>query len=202
MLEYKYLSISLTRSPTTAMKSLSPAVCDQIISLLNSNKSGYDIHSLTGVSPSTISRLRQKHCSHLPKASGGRPSKLSATDICHMTWLLMSGKADTAVQVTRTLSNITNNTVSAQTVRRHLKAAGMKAVVKKKRPALKKSHRKARLEFAQKHRDWTVEDWKSIVWSDETKINRLGSDGRKWAWKQKGEALSDRLIQGTVKFRG
>jgi hypothetical protein len=28
-----------------------------------------------------------------------------------------------------------------------------------------------------------VEDWKKVVWSDETKTNRLGSDGRKWVWK-------------------
>jgi hypothetical protein len=78
----------------------------------------------------------------------------------------------------------------------------MKAVVKKKRPALKKHHRKARLDFALTHKDWTVEDWKKVVWSDETKINRLGSDGRKWVWKKPGEGLSDRLVEGTVKFGG
>jgi transposase len=47
-----------------------------------------------------------------------------------------------------------------------------------------------------------VEDWKRVVWSDETKINRLGSDGRKWAWKKAGEGLSDRLVEGTLKFGG
>lgn len=33
---------------------------------------------------------------------------------------------------------------------------------------------------------WTVEDWKRVVWSDETKINRVGSDGRNWVWKKQG----------------
>ena len=46
-----------------------------------------------------------------------------------------------------------------------------------------------------------MEDWK-VVWSNETKINHLGSDGRKWAWKEAGEGLSDRLVQRAVKFRG
>ena len=41
-----------------------------------------------------------------------------------------------------------------------------------------------------------------VVWSDETKINCLESDGRKWAWKRVGEGLSDRLVEGTVKFEG
>ena len=47
-----------------------------------------------------------------------------------------------------------------------------------------------------------MEDWKRVVWSDETKINRLGSDGRKWAWKRLGEGLSDGLVEGTLKFNG
>ena len=58
------------------------------------------------------------------------------------------------------------------------------------------------MDHAYAHKDWTVEDWKKIVWSDETKINRLGSDGHKWVWKKAGEGLSDRVVQGTVKFGG
>jgi len=54
----------------------------------------------------------------------------------------------------------------------------MKAVVKTKKLLLTKRHRKERLDFALAHQDWTVEDWKTVVWSDETKINRLGSDGK------------------------
>jgi transposase len=78
----------------------------------------------------------------------------------------------------------------------------MKAVVKKKRPKLTKRHRRERMDFALAHKEWTVEDWKRVVWSDETKINRLGSDGRKWVWKRAGEGLSDRVVEETVKFGG
>ena len=58
------------------------------------------------------------------------------------------------------------------------------------------------LDFALAHQDWTVEGWKLVVWSDETKINRLGSDGRVWGWKKAGEGLSDRLARETAKFGG
>ena len=47
-----------------------------------------------------------------------------------------------------------------------------------------------------------MEDWKRVVWSDENKINRIGSDGRKWVWKKQGEGLSNRLVKGTLKFGG
>ena len=58
------------------------------------------------------------------------------------------------------------------------------------------------MDFAEAHKHWTVDDWKRVVWTDETKINRLGSDGKRWVWKKAGEGLSDRLVQGTVKFGG
>ena len=78
----------------------------------------------------------------------------------------------------------------------------MKAVVKQKKPSLSQRHRKERMDFAVSHQDWTVEDWKKVVWSDETKINCFGSDGRRWVWEKAGEGLSDRLVQGTRKFGG
>ena len=39
-----------------------------------------------------------------------------------------------------------------------------------------------------------------MIWSDETKINRIGSDGQEYVWKKAGERLGDRKIRGTVKF--
>ena len=88
--------------------------------------------------------------------------------------------------------------LSAQTVCNSLKDIGLKAVAKKKRPFLTKKHRKETMDFALTHKDWTVEDWKTVVWSDETKINRLGSDGRKWVWKKAGEGLNDRLVGSSI----
>jgi len=47
-----------------------------------------------------------------------------------------------------------------------------------------------------------MDDWKCVIWSDETKINHIGSDRRKWAWKKAEKGLSDRLVEGIVKFEG
>ena len=52
------------------------------------------------------------------------------------------------------------------------------------------------------HENWTVEDWKRVLWSDETKINRIGSDGRMHTWKEKGTLLSDQTTTPTVKHGG
>jgi hypothetical protein len=63
-------------------------------------------------------------------------------------------------------------------------------------------HKKSRLEFAEKYKEWTFDDWKHVVFSDETKINRLGSDGRKWTWRAKGKGLSRNEVIPTLKFGG
>jgi hypothetical protein len=38
-----------------------------------------------------------------------------------------------------------------------------------------------RLQWAKSHQHWTVDDWKWVIFSDETKINRFGSDGKAYA---------------------
>jgi transposase len=187
---------------TIIMKPLSPAASHHILSLLDSGYSRNQISFKTGVSKSTISRLCSRHHPYLKKAPAGRPSKLSDTNIRYALRLIGSGEAENAVQVTKSLQDLTNQTLCAQTVRNGLKKVGMMAVVKRKRPFLTKKHVRERLDFAIAHQDWTLEDWKKVVWSDETKINCLGSDGRKWVWKKAGEGLSERLVMGTKKFGG
>ena len=78
----------------------------------------------------------------------------------------------------------------------------MRVVVKAEKPYLKPTHRKARLAFAHKYRHWTIGGSKLVLWSDETKVNRIGSDSQVWVWKNKGEPLSDRTTTPTVKHGG
>jgi hypothetical protein len=160
------------------------------------------ISSSTDVSHCAIYRIHSQHCSHLPKSVGGCPSKLSPANKHHAVYLVHSGKAKSPSQAAKVLQGITNTSVSTSTVHWCLKRGGLKAVKKKKKPLLSQRHRKERLDFAYTHKDWTVEDWKRVIWSDETKINRFGSDGVKYAWVGKGEANSEKAVTGTVKFGG
>ncbi|KAL7285245.1 hypothetical protein ACG7TL_000339 [Trametes sanguinea] len=183
-------------------QSLSKSTVDSIIHYCNQNLSISAIRAKTGVSRGQISKIRSANCPGVHKSKGGRPSLLSEVDICRTTRLIETGKADTATEVHAAIKDTFLKGVSVQTIRRALKKAGMKAVTKKKRPFLSKVHRAKRYAFALSKKDWTVEDWKKVVWSDETKINRVGSDGRKWVWKKKGEGLKDRLVEGTLKHGG
>src|SRR5258708_13112931 len=143
------------------MQSLASSKVEQVLSLIDSGHNAHQISAATGHRTSTITRLWSKHCSDAPKPHGGCPTKLSDTDICHACCLISSGKADNSTQVTKLLQNITNKSLSAETVHLKLKKAGWKAVVKKKRPMLTRHHRKERIDFATTHNNRLLEDEKS-----------------------------------------
>jgi DDE superfamily endonuclease/Transposase len=92
--------------------------------------------------------------------------------------------------------------ISDQTVRRAFRKHGLVARIKRKKPLLKKTHRSKRLAWAKEHKDWTVEKWAKVVWSDESKFNLFGSDGRQYCWRKPGEALKDQYVRPTVKHGG
>ncbi|KAG8750043.1 hypothetical protein FRC14_000866, partial [Serendipita sp. 396] len=110
------------------MPRLTPAVREHVLALLDSGHSGYQIYAITGVHPSTVSRIRSISCLDITKSIGGRPSKLSDTNLRHAVCLITSGKAENAVQVTKALKDITNQEISVETTRCALKRSGMKAV--------------------------------------------------------------------------
>lgn len=184
------------------MKQIPHDTVENVISLLDSDHSTREISQETGISKGSVTNIANKHRPERRKRSAGRPPMLSKNDVRFATRAITSGKVDNAVQATQILRSITNQSLSTQTTRRALKNAGLKSAVKAKKPLLLPRHRKARMNFATAYQDWTMEDWKRVIWSDESKMNRFGSDGRHWVWKRPGEPLADRHIEPTLKFGG
>ena len=177
---------------------MTPDTKQLIISLLQNGQSCQQVAEKVHVSTTTVHRIRSSIGPSLPRSHGGRPTRLSAQHQRLLTQKVTSGAADTAPE----LKKLLDLDVSLKTIRRSLKKAGLKAVVKQKKPFLSKAHQRRWLEFALEHQHWTLDDWSRVVWSDETKINRLGSDGRSWVWKKPGSGLKEQHVSGTVKFGG
>ncbi len=73
----------------------------------------------------------------------------------------------TAVDLTRNLKR--NGTdVHVTTVRRRLLEAGLKAHRPQKKQLLTTGMKKKRLQWARVHKDWTEEQWKRVIFSDES----------------------------------
>src|SRR6185369_10602063 len=130
------------------------------------------------------------------------PRKLNVREERECVRKIKTGECSTAVAVQKKLRTDDEVIISSNTVRRVLRRHGYEARVKRKRPLLMEKHRKKRLNFAKEHKDWTIDDWSKVIWSDESKFQLFGSDGREYYWKRPEELLKPRHVQPTVKFGG
>jgi transposase len=181
--------------PHSNMRRLSDDLQNNILSLALLGKSTRSIAKQLTISHMTVSRVCAGKVSDTLRPSAGRPALLSIQDRRTLVRSATTDKAPTASKLKSTLGH----KVCKQTLRNALRAEGLSAYVKAKKPFLSAKHRRARLEFARQYKDWTTDDWARLVWSDETKINRWGSDGKIWAWGRQGEK---KKVKPTVKHGG
>jgi transposase len=184
------------------MRKKSPQVTYDAISLLRQGYSYSHVAKRLSMSTSMVHKIKKAHLPGLSGARAGHPASLSEQDKRQMVRQITSGKFDTATEVHKDLMEHQQELPSVKTVRRALRSSGLKAAAKVKKPALRHGHHRARLEFAHKYKEWTIDDWKRVIWSDETKINCWGSDGRLWCWKKPGSGLQPHHVQSTVKHGG
>jgi len=96
----------------------------------------------------------------------------------------------------------TKNKVSINTVKRRLKEAGLNGRVKRKKPLLRQANKEARLKWAQEHVDWTIDEWKAVLFSDESPFHIFQQGGRLYCWRRVGEEFLERNLVPTVKHGG
>ena len=79
-----------------------------------------------------------------------------------------------AVNYHRILRKVSNITTSLHTIRIALKHQGLFSTLKKNKPLHLDRHKQIRHEWAKKHKDCTKEQWKKVVFLDESKFNIVG----------------------------
>ena len=70
------------------------------------------------------------------------------------------------------------------------------------KPLVLKKNQKVRLVFTTEHIVLTDGQWKMVHFSDESKLNLFGSDGKRFIRRKIGEHLSPQCVEKTVKFGG
>jgi hypothetical protein len=79
------------------------------------------------------------------------------------------------------------------------KKHGLTCVKPTQKPGLNSAQKKARLQFCLKHEDWTIEDWKRVIWSDETSVILGQRRGTIRLWRASGEAYKSTCIRNRWK---
>jgi len=175
---------------------------DILSSLQNDNLTIRKVALKHKVSRGAVWKIRKIHLPDHNLSVGGRPQKLLPQNKHYCIRAVTSGKIKSAMEVQKDLEINLDIKVDESTVRRVLKDAGLQAMKKEKRPKLSVKNIKERLKFARYYKNWTIEDWKSVIWSDETKINRFCSDGYSWCWVSDKNNLQEHQISQTVKYGG
>lgn len=136
------------------------------------------------------------------KLKRGRQRKTTKKDDDRIKVLSTRNPFMSAVQVRNELEL----PVSEWTVRRRLCEKYLFGRSAQKVPMLNNRQRKKRIDFAKKHVDWIGPEgekkWRNVLWSDESKINLVGPDGRTWVRRPKNKAYDPKYTTKTIKHGG
>ncbi len=108
----------------------------------------------------------------------------------------------TVTQITTRYNQGMQNTISERTTHRTLKQIGYSSRRPHRAPLLSAKNRKQRLHFAQAHQYWTIEDWKNVASSDESRFLLRHSDGRVRIWCKDHESMDASSLVSTVQAGG
>ena len=153
------------------------------------------------LSQSTLSRYRKKFFGLSNHATHGRPSKITVQNLNYIERNLRNGNLDGPKGVQCYLANM-GVQMSLRNIQHILKRRGFKARRKVKTNFVRKDNQKKRFEWAKRHRHLTAVDWRKWGFSDETRVNMWGSDGKSFYWTDRPTELMPHQTEAHVQGDG
>jgi transposase len=130
-----------------------------------------------------------------PTKRSGRPLSLSTLQVNELiTWISLSrqNRRMTYLEIATTIYPFCNWNISAGIVTHALALRGYGRHIAIGKPGLSEASKHKRLKFAEDHITWTIEQWFSILWSDETWVN--GYHRKIWVTRKAGEEHEDSCL--------
>lgn len=174
---------------------------EKIINDYNIGESVTSIAKKFGMHHSVISRIISRFRSSGSLTSinkGGRPRKTNKWDDQAILRMI---KKDPFISA-RSIKNQLQLNVSIRSIQRRAVEGGLKSYRSAKKPFISVKNRRARIEFAKQHLNWSTAKWNTVLFSDESKYNLKSSDGFRLVRRPKGQRLNPRYTKGTVKHGG
>jgi len=131
-----------------------------------------DIANRINRSPTAVRRLIQRweeDGTLDTKSRPGRPRGTLPGDDRFMKIRSLQDRRATAHDIRHQITGVDGTPkVSVWTIRRRLRDFGLFARRPRRKPLLTKANKVYRLAWARAHVNWTIEDWKKVLWTDES----------------------------------
>ena len=140
--------------------------------------------------------------SNSDRSRSGRPRVTSRQED---TFIVVSSKRNRKIPatiLTAELNKTRVKPVSTDTVKRRLRSVNLIGRVAARKPLLRAVNKKKRLEWAKMHKNWGLEDWKKVLWTDESRFELFGTRRRVHVRRLPNERVLPQCIQSTVKHGG
>lgn len=136
------------------------------------------------------------------RPGSGRTRATTAQEDRYIRLSARRERSVTARALQSRLRQATGTRVALQTLRNRLHEDQQFSRRRVVRIPLTSTHRASRLAFARQHLEWDVNDWSSILFTDECKVKFCSDDRRIRVWRRKGERFSDACIHESNRFGG
>ncbi|KAL7849234.1 hypothetical protein SRHO_G00208570 [Serrasalmus rhombeus] len=140
--------------------------------------------------------------SNQSRKRSGRPRCTTKQEDKHIRVSSLRNRRLTGPQLASSLNSTRKTPVSTSTVKRRLRDFGLQGRVAKKKPYLRLANKRKRLRWAKEHRHWTEEDWKKVLWTDESKFEVFGSQRRTFVRRRTNEKMLKECLTPSVKHGG
>ena len=152
---------------------LPPAEMNRAVGLLQGGMTQRHVATLLGTAQSVISRVwcRYRRYGSVDRRHGGDRRRLTTPQQDrYLTLQARRNRFAPAVTLRAQFQNATGIRMSTQTVRRRLHAAQLRARRPVVQTPLTVQHKQDRLDFAREHRRWTGQQWRTVLFTDESKF--------------------------------
>jgi len=148
-----------------------------------------------------ITRFKRTGCNK-DKARTGRPRVTSKSEDKSLVLMSKMNRKLTAPEIQSRFNQNHEYQISVTTVKNRLHKAGLWGRVSIKKPLFRRGNKAKRLQWAQNHKDWTIEDWKQVLWTDESKFEIFGQKRRTYVRRAPSEKMHPDCITPTIKHGG
>lgn len=134
----------------------------------------------------------------MPPPRVGRPPILTERNGRYLLRTLKENRQTNIKELHDNFTQTANVKVSVRTVQRYLHEQGFFGRAGVRKPFVTEVNRKKRFSWAKERKDWG-EEWKNIIWSDESKFELFKGSGRRWVWRRPHEKYDVECLIPTFK---